>query len=403
MGSLFIWEDSQVPVTAPTSDQMHDVLWKEMSVWLNRMPEDVKNIYDWSTSYIRMVDSPETWFARAKTARKENPEALAGIHADHVLMVADEASGVPEEIYNTAEGALTNANILVLLISNPTRLIGYFYNTHNRDSANWQTLSFGSLNSPIVDYEYVERIKELHGEDSDEYSIRVLGEFPRADSIDDKGYVPLFAEGDVTYIPDEYEFRSHNAPGTRLGIDCAGEGKDKTVWTIRDRAAGKKLAEENLSTPIGIAQKTLTLCTHYGLKEVYFDGMGVGAKAAQEFQRMCLDQNEPIGVNVVLTQEKAQDADKYMNIRAETAFRMKDWIRAGGQLVQDKCWEELSMIKYRRTLRGKIQVMPKLDMRKILGKSPDYFDSLALTFVKPDGVSRRKTPYRPKWDGTRRV
>ena len=106
---------------------MYDVLWKELVKWLKLMPEQIQGLYEWSNTYIRVKERPETWFARAKTARKEAPEALAGVHGDYVMFVIDEASGVPEEIFNTAEGALTSSDILVIMISNPTRLIGYFY------------------------------------------------------------------------------------------------------------------------------------------------------------------------------------------------------------------------------------------------------------------------------------
>ena len=129
----FLWcfKEAQAPCTAPTSEQMHDILWKELSVWIRKMPEDAQSKFEWTTGYLRIVEHPEAWFARARTARKENPEALAGVHADHVLMVADEASGVLEEIYKTAEGSMTGPNVLVILISNPTRTEGFFYETHN--------------------------------------------------------------------------------------------------------------------------------------------------------------------------------------------------------------------------------------------------------------------------------
>jgi len=46
---------------------MYDVLWKETAKWINRMPEVVKNLYEYQQSYIRMVENPKEWFARAAT------------------------------------------------------------------------------------------------------------------------------------------------------------------------------------------------------------------------------------------------------------------------------------------------------------------------------------------------
>jgi len=82
----------KVPATAPTQNQMYDVLWAEIAMWLGKMPEEAKNQYEWSKDHIRMTESPENWFARARTATKENPEALSGIHADFIMQVIDEAS-----------------------------------------------------------------------------------------------------------------------------------------------------------------------------------------------------------------------------------------------------------------------------------------------------------------------
>ena len=51
--------------------------------------------------------------------------------------------------------------VLVLMVSNPTRLIGYFYDSHHSDQRIWQRFTFDSEESPIVDWEYVERIEMI--------------------------------------------------------------------------------------------------------------------------------------------------------------------------------------------------------------------------------------------------
>src|SRR3990167_4390131 len=96
---LFCHYDAQVGATAPTSEQMHDVLWKEVALWMGKMPQELTNLFEWSAGYIRVKERPETWFARARTARKEAPEAIAGLHGEHVLIIADEAPGVVDEIF----------------------------------------------------------------------------------------------------------------------------------------------------------------------------------------------------------------------------------------------------------------------------------------------------------------
>lgn len=377
---LIIWylmchKDAKVPCTAPSSEQMHDVLWAELAKWLNLMPRDIKNLFDWTSGYLRIKESPENWFARARTARKENPEALAGIHGDWVMMVVDEASGVPEEIFNTAEGALTDKNILVILISNPTRLTGYFHDTHHNDNQNWQLLQFSSEDSPIVDDEFVDRIVAKHGKDSDEYRIRVQGLFPRADAVDDKGYVPLLLERDIREINDcVFEL---NAGERMIGVDPAGEGTDESVWVIRDSFKAKVLYTQKTSTPKTIAQSTLTLMVSNSIdgNQVFVDNFGVGANVAQE---IAFAGERIEGVNVGV---KAED-DRFINLRAEAYWRLREWLVKGGEIIIDpELKKQLLSIRFRRNLAGRIQIMSKDDMRKQGVKSPDRADALMLTFL----------------------
>jgi hypothetical protein len=370
---LFCYKDAQIPCTAPTAEQMHDILWKEVAAWIKKMPKNIQKLYEWSAGYIRIVESPETWFARAKTARKENPEALAGVHGDHVLFIVDEASGVPDEIFNTAEGAMTGNMVIVVMFSNGTRVVGYFYDSHHSDSKAWKTFSFDSRESPIVDKAYTERIIEKHGEESDEYAIRVAGAFPKADAIDEQGYVPMFLETDLRQIQD-----MPFVGDTLMGIDPAGEGRDETVWVIRDRFKAKVVCKEKISNPKSIAEKTLTLMDFYKVRgeNIYVDNFGIGANVAQE---LAIEQVRVNGTNVG---DKAYD-ERYMNLRAEAYWKIKEWTRSGGEFIQNDGWKELLYIRYRNQLGGKLQIMPKIEMKKKLGKSPDTSDALSLTFIRP--------------------
>lgn len=380
---LIIWYlichlDAQVPCTAPTATQMNDILWKEVFKWIEKMPLHLRQKLEWTSGYVRVTERPETWFARAKTAAKEQPEALAGVHGDFVMYIVDEASGVPEEIFNTAEGALTSGAFLFIMISNPTRLIGYFFDSHHSDKENWQTLSFNGIESPIVDMAYVKRIRDKHGEDSDEYAIRVAGEFGAADTVDSKGYVPLIAETDIHYTSN-----ADMRPERRLGIDPSGEGKDKTTWVLRDQFKAKIVAEEDISDEKGIAAKTLTLMDYFDIKdsEVTIDNFGVGANVAKHLALAGKN------VNSVNVGDEASEPSNYINIRAESFWRARTWLRSGGELVTDVRWSELTNIRYCRELSNRLKIMSKKEMRKQGIPSPNFADGLMLTFVKSEQIS----------------
>lgn len=383
---LYCYPYAQVPCTAPTAPLLQDVLWKEVKKWLDKMPKEMSERFEWASDHIRMKESPETWFARAKTASKENTEALAGVHGDHVLMLVDEASGVDEAVFNTAEGALTNENVLVVMISNGTRGTGYFYDSHNKDKKNWQRLSFSSQDSPIVDNAYVMRIVEKHGDDSDEYRIRVLGKFPKESAMDDSGYVALVHEGDMhEYEQSEREeklFVGHRV----MGVDPAGEGKDKTTWCVRDRLKAKIVHEEATSNAKGIAAKTITLAMMYGIeienfRDIVVDSFGVGADVGMEIAIATEGKGRVSPVNTGEVCDLEADSELYINKRAEYYWKYRQWLRSGGSNVPNQTLKNDSLaVRYKRTGPGKIQIESKKELKKRGVKSPDASDACSLTF-----------------------
>lgn len=403
---LYCFKRAQVPCTAPTSSQMHDVLWKELSLWINKMPGAIKTAYDWQSGYIRMRADPESWFARARTSTKENTEAIAGVHSDHVLINVDEASGVPEQVYNTAEGAMTSKNVFIVLYSNPTKTTGYFYDTHHRYSSEWQAFQFSSIDSPIVDKGYVARQRTRHGENSEEYGIRVLGKFPNEGMMDDSGYLQLIPADRITIIPRSPMYEPFIGRKI-LGIDPSGEGKDKATYVVRDHFHIQKVHEELTSNPRKIAQNALTLMARYGIRaeDVVVGSFGVGTDVGKEIAiasqgryniYSVLEGNHPEYEEKynteffkrVASEMDEQGQDLYLNLRALMFFRLRVWIIGGGTIVDDNTEDsefkqELVVQRYKRTLQGnKIQMMSKKEMMKLRIKSPNIADAAALTMLR---------------------
>lgn len=382
---LFGRYNSQIACTAPNAVQMNDVLWKELSLWIARLPETIKPLFDWNKDYIRIAERPNSWFARAKTSTKENPEALAGVHADWVMMVADESSGVEDQIYHTMEGALTSGNTLVVLISNPTRNNGYFYDSQHKHKERWQRLRLSSIESPIVDPKYEQEQADLHGRDSEQYGIRVLGKFPNEDAMDLDGYLPLVADRDFNIIPDNEHmvFRGNSI----LGVDPSGEGDDKTVMVLRDSLKARVVYTQSISNSSSIAEAIITFIDKYDLDpaNVIVDAFGighdVGLKVAEatkgKYIITCLNVGEPC--------DYEEEQELYENKRAYMFYAgLRTFMRAGGMLAENKeLNDELKTIKYKRNIRGKIQIMPKVVMKKKYGhSSPNAADAFALTFLR---------------------
>lgn len=389
---LFIHPDCQVACTSPGREQMYDVLWKEIKKWIDKMPKEMGAMYEWQTSHVRMKESPETWFARAKTASPENTEALAGVHADNVLIAVDEASGVDEPIFETMEGALTGGNILVIIISNGTRSMGYFYDTHHKDSERWQNFSFSSLDSPRVDQKFIDAIVGKYGSDSVQYAIRIEGKFPDEGVMDDKGYVQLFNEKDIHIVPFDHEWK----PVGRVtgALDASGEGQDESEWAVRDRMRAAVVAEEKISTAASMAVKSITICDKYQVDPYDFviDSFGKGSDVSMEIALATSKQKRPWRVTPVNVGEPCpEDQDKllYINIRAMIFYKMMLWARAGGEFMESQgLKEELLSIRFKRTINGRIQIMDKVTMKKLGFKSPNKADALSMTFLRKDGEKR---------------
>ena len=372
---LFCFPDAQVPCTAPSSDLLFDVLWKELKIWLDRMPKELSDLFEWTNGYLRIKERRETWFARARTARKESPEALQGIHGEYVFIPIEEASGVEEEIFKAGEGSLTGDNTLVLMISNGTRNIGTFYDSHHDFKNMYQNLAFNGEDSPIVNQKFIDGIIEKYGKESDEYNVRVSGGFPASEQMDQSGWIPLITDRDVRQVSDGLPFIGR----TWLGIDPSGEGDDTTRWVMRDRFQARVVATEATSNDKSIAKKTYDIIKEYGIspQDVVVGNFGVGADVRAEL--LILD--HLVNIQTVNEGDSARDTSVFLNIRMEMAWRARTWLVRGGALVGDELKRDVVGYAYKNNIKGKKQLMDKPNLKKRLGRSQDRGDAFLMSFA----------------------
>lgn len=380
---LFCYYDALIPCAAPTAPQLNDALWKELSVQIGRMPDGIKSQYEWISDHVRIKARPASWYARARTASKESPEALAGLHSDNMLVVVDESSAVDDAIFNTAEGSLTSDNAFVLLLSNPTRPTGYFFRTFS--NPNWQNLQLSSIESPVVSPEYEkEKAHSTGGRDSENYAIDVLGKFPTEDTMNNDGYIRMFSNTNIQWLSKDEDVQF--GKDSVMGIDPSGEGDDISAFFIRDNFKGKIIFKESVSNPKQISEKAIAFIEHYKLnpRNVVIDNFGVGANVATEIARASHGKYIITAVNVGETCDYEDEKEQYMNKRA-LIFHGKwlKWMRDGGKLVSDIDLEqEVDTIYYKRNLGGRVQIMPKVEMKKRGYRSPNCADAVALSFIR---------------------
>lgn len=210
----------KIPCTAPTQHQLFDILWAEVSKWL-RNNKALANELTWTKEKVYMKGYPEEWFAVARTASK--PDALQGFHAEDVLYIIDEASGVDDNIFEPVLGALSTPGARLLMCGNPTQLSGFFYDSHNKNRASYATFHIDGRNSTRVSQDFVQTIINMYGEDSDVFRVRVAGDFPLQE---DDIFIPLsLVENSIMT-----EFSPRKNPDLiHIGCDVARFGDDKTV------------------------------------------------------------------------------------------------------------------------------------------------------------------------------
>ena len=372
---------AQGSVSANTETQIKDIFLKEFFIWHKRLPDYLQGNLEQLDDRIRVAEDKD-WFLRAAVARPEKPEAVAGLHANEVILIFDEASGIHNKIFEVAKGALTGENFVFFAISNGTRADGEFYESHKPASA-YTKLKFSSRDSPIVKAGFIEKVETDYpsngGQDSDEVKIRVNGEFPSSTEMDDKGWIPLFANVTLRFEPVGLQKLS-KCIGS---LDPAGKGRDTSSGGVRDPIYLKEVFNEKVSEPKQLARKTETMMDVYNVEaaDMAIDAFGEGAKVVGEI-------NTKVGESVVallVDKPREETKDIYKNLNAELAWEFRKWVVNGGIIITNnpKKWEhELSKIKYRRDSKGRIELQPKVEFKKDNGFSPDRFDMSKMTFHK---------------------
>jgi len=367
--------------TAPSRGQLEDALVVEVLKWGNRLPPVLKDLFELKKNRIELKASPEESFFTARTARAENPEALQGVHSEHVLLVADEASGVPEQIFEAAAGSMSGHSATTLLLSNPVRSTGFFFDTHNRLRDMWFTVHVGYKDSPRVSEDFARDIARRYGDDSNAYRIRVLGEFPKGDldTIIPFELIHSAMERDIVVPPNSIEV---------WGLDVARYGDDANALVRRNAIAVIDDIEtwqgvDLMQTAGRVKAKWDETEPSRRPSEILVDSIGLGAGVVDRLLELGL----PVrGINV---SEQASFSERYRNLRTELWFAAREWLLKRDVKLpkNEELAAEVSMLRYQHSSNGKLIAEPKSEVKKRGHKSPNIADAFVLTFAStPAGL-----------------
>lgn len=382
---------SKVVVTAPTSAQLYDALFAELKRWHKELPDAWRELLEAKTDRIELKASPTEAFISARTSRAEQPEALQGVHSDHVMLVADEASGVPEAVFEAAAGSMSGHSAVTILLGNPTKSSGFFFDTHNRLKDEWWTRRVSCYDSRRVSKDYITDMASRYGEESNAFRIRVLGEFPKTDDDTLIGFdlVDSAFHRDVS--------ASEDAPIV-WGLDVARFGTDATALAKRK---GNAVNEIRKWKNLDLMQTTGAVVAEYeAVKledrpiEILVDSIGLGAGVVDRLRELGLPAR---GINVA---ESPAMGTIYVNLRAELWGKMKAWLEKRDCKLpnDDSLLAELVAPRYTFNSSGKMKLESKDEMRKRGIGSPDMADALALTFASDAGIALYGKAYTSKWN-----
>lgn len=404
---------ARVVATAPTRQQLKDVLWSEISKWMNRSPL-LSKILKWTKTYIYMAGNEKRWFAVAKTATK--PENMQGFHEDNMLFIVDEASGVADPIMEAILGTLSGGNNKLLMCGNPTKASGTFFDAFHSDRAIYKCHTVSSADSRRTNKDNIASLIRKYGRDSNIVLVRVFGEFPKQD---DDVFIMLSSIEQCS--SRAYELPTDKGmPYIMFGVDVARFGDDETV--IYRNAKGKlELAVtrrgQDLMATVGdiVAQykKAVREFPEYG-GQIYvnIDDTGLGGGVTDRLKEVKREQGlhrlfvipvvaaEKIDTN---TKEGREAAEYYNNLTTHMWAVLRELLENRQVVIEDdaETFAQLSVRKYFMASNGKLELESKKEMKKRGVSSPDRADAVALSTYL--GKVKKYTGSAPSKEAIRRL
>lgn len=392
---LSTFEDCKVIIMAGTGEQLKTKTQPEMAKWF-RLGANA-DMFEVNVTSIKVRDDGHetTWRADFQTWSEENPQASAGAHnkGKRLIIIYDEAAGIPDIIWTTQGGALSDANTEIIWIaaSQCTRSDGFFYETvfgTQRDL--WNGESIDSREVEGVNLAEIEEQRKIFGEESDAFRVRWRGLYPQAG---EGKFIPL----DIIRAAQGRPANAFSDDPLLAGVDLSWGGSDDTVIRFRRGFDGRtippvKIRGEYTKNPTVVRERLADILRKEyngrAIAMMFLDNSGVGGNAGMILAGlMQLGFTNVMGVNFG---DQALNSQFYVLRRDEMWGAMKDWLRDGGAIDNDK---ELSSDLQKPQLipdrEQRIKLEPKDVMKKRLAKmgfdsaSPDDADALALTFAMP--------------------
>lgn len=366
-----------------TRDNLKDNLWSELSKWQKRSAFLTQE-FTWTKEQIYANDHPETWFLSARSFAKDADaesigRALSGLHSQFPFILLDEIGDMPTAVGKAAEQIFTGSptDAAIIAAGNPTSTNGLLYQVCTQLRGQWTVITITAdpddpKRTPRVDIELAREQIRINGRDNPWVMATILGLFPPVGFRSLLGLDDVEAAMNRHYSRDKFDF----APKI-LGVDVAREGDDRSVIFPRQGlVAFKPKVFRNI--------RSNDLAGHVANAEDKWKADGIIVDGTGGYGSGVIDALNTMGRAPFDCQFAGKPfSAKYANKRAEIYFALAEWVKAGGALPNiPELVAELTEPTY-SFVGDKMLLEPKEQIKKRIGRSPDYADGLACTFAFP--------------------
>ena len=364
-----------VLVTSGSSSQLRDTLWREMRQLHKRAAEHIGGVLSPDPDHGGYWSDGRRIVGRTPTANE--PERFAGYSSPELFIIIDEASRFPVSLFEAARGNLAGGGSL-LALANPVRTSGWFYRIFRDRSHEWNRIRQSSRMTPnatgkgtpipgLATQEFIAELEREYGAESPIVKIRVDGDFAELD--------------ENTILTLEQLQQAHDAAGFRtgdivVGLDVARHGNDRSVLLVRDGFDVVRTEATQGKDAIQLANWAIERLEDYQELTLAVDVVGVGAGVYDVLRERSPERWAVVPFNAGA---KPRQRTRFAKRRDEAYWAIREWLADGGRLPRlDALEAELLAHTYETDSQGRIKVVAKDEVKKRLGRSPDYADALAI-------------------------
>ena len=380
---------AQGTVTANTYMQLETKTWAAIQKWHKLCLTGPWFIC--TTQRLYHKDAKESWFCAPATCKEENSEAFAGQHAatSSSFYVFDEASAVPDKIFEVAEGGTTDGHPFIFLFGNPTRSSGKFYRVcFGNEQERWAHKAIDSRDCALPNKVLIGEWVETYGEDSDFVRVRVRGLPPAADELQfiDRERILAAQKRPALSLPDDPLI---------CGVDVSGGGAAWNVCAFRRSLDARSIpriripGEHTRDRSVLVAKLAEILSDERPNRKVaaMFIDMAFGSPIYERLRQLGFTNVHETNFGLVHTPDRSK-----ANMRAYMWDKTKDWLLHGAIPDDEKLASDLAGPGYHINRSNQLVLESKADMQKRGQASPDDGDALCLTFAQPVAPVKNQEP-----------